>query len=234
VLDFMWLLKSLQNDLTCTRVPWTPAPDGRAARLINEIVLAEESDETVPGRYESHFEWYLRAMREVGCDVGPIDRLLETLRSGGDPVHGLRLAGFPPAAEQFVRMTWSFLKTPLHVRGAVFFHSREDILPQMFMQVVQGLESQGLACSLFVRYLRRHIEVDRDTHGPFARRLLEGFYDGDLGRRREAEARAEDALNARLTLWNGIVAGISTSSDEPGTPLLDSDGRLMEMQSAGP
>ena len=52
VWDFMSLLKALQSKLTCTTSPWF-------ASLINEIVLAEESDLTLDGKRLSHFEMYL-------------------------------------------------------------------------------------------------------------------------------------------------------------------------------
>src|SRR5229473_8173075 len=61
VWDFMSLLKALQARLCCVGVPWLPAADPQATRFINEIVLAEESDEDGQGRFLSHFELYLRA-----------------------------------------------------------------------------------------------------------------------------------------------------------------------------
>jgi hypothetical protein len=66
VWDFMSLLKSLQRRLTCVTVPWVPTGSTGSRRLINEIVLAEESDELSRG-YASHFEWYVAAMAEAGA-----------------------------------------------------------------------------------------------------------------------------------------------------------------------
>ncbi|MFD9637544.1 DUF3050 domain-containing protein [Streptomyces violascens] len=66
VWDFMSLLKSLQRELTCVGVPWVPQGPPTSRRLINDIVLAEESDEVGDG-YLSHFELYLRSMEEAGA-----------------------------------------------------------------------------------------------------------------------------------------------------------------------
>ena len=77
VWDFQSLLKSLQRSLTSVNIPWLPTADPNAqARLINEIVLDEESNEMPDGGYLSHFELYINAMNECGADVGPISRLI--------------------------------------------------------------------------------------------------------------------------------------------------------------
>src|SRR3954471_22072778 len=62
VWDFMSLLKALQQRLCCNDVPWLPPADPAGARPVNEIVLAEESDEDGSGGFASHFALYVRAM----------------------------------------------------------------------------------------------------------------------------------------------------------------------------
>jgi Protein of unknown function (DUF3050) len=49
VWDFMSLLTNLQRQLTCTEVPWTPRGSAVSRRLINDIVLVEESDQLDTG-----------------------------------------------------------------------------------------------------------------------------------------------------------------------------------------
>src|SRR5579859_1220403 len=64
VWDFMSLLKSLQRELTCVTVPWVPTGATGSRRLINDIVLVEESD-GLGGGSISHFELYLAGMRQA-------------------------------------------------------------------------------------------------------------------------------------------------------------------------
>src|SRR5436309_8744264 len=75
VWDFMSLLKSLQRNLTCVQVPWVPTGPTGSRRLINDIVLVEESDE-LRGGFTSHFELYVDGMREAGADVSTIDAFI--------------------------------------------------------------------------------------------------------------------------------------------------------------
>ena len=82
VWDFMSLLKALQRELTCVDLPWVSRDDPQLMRLVNEIVLEEESGEDGRGGYMSHFELYRTAMAECGADRGPIDCFVGALRAG--------------------------------------------------------------------------------------------------------------------------------------------------------
>jgi hypothetical protein len=94
VWDFMSLLKALQRRLCCVEVPWLPAADPLGSRLVNEIVLAEESDDDGQGGFASHFELYRRAMKRCGANSPPAGGPCHGQRSRCQPVRELTLARF--------------------------------------------------------------------------------------------------------------------------------------------
>ena len=95
VWDFMSLLKSLQRELTCVDVPWVPRGSAVARRLVNDIVLVEESD-ALNGGFTSHFELYRAAMTEAAADTAPLDTFIALVAEGHDVPAALRVAQFPP------------------------------------------------------------------------------------------------------------------------------------------
>ena len=204
VWDFMSLLKSLQTRLTCTQVPWVPTGPGTSRRLINDIVLVEESDE-LGGGFTSHFELYLDGMRQAGADTGRIERFLDLLRSGTAVAEALESAEVPAAAAEFVRTTWGFIESaPTHCQAAAFAFGREDLIPAMFDQVA-ALNAETGGLSVFVDYLRRHIQVDEEEHTPMAMQMLADLCGDDEDKWRECEETVTAALGARARLWDGIL-----------------------------
>lgn len=210
VFDFMSLLKSLQQDLAPARAPWLPPRDPAAARLINAIVLDEETDALPhrPGEHGSHFEWYLDGMAQLGADTTTTQRWLAAIREGMPPAMAMALAGAPPAAVAFVRTTMSALREPLAVRAAVFCHGREDVIPRMFAPLVARLAQQGNACDVFAGYLQRHIEVDGGEHGDHAHALVDRLCGGDDRLRLRGLLAAVEALRARLALWDAVLVAV--------------------------
>src|ERR1700745_2836055 len=105
VWDFMSLLKRLQQDMTCTRVPWFPADNARAARLINDIVIGEETDVGPDGSYVSHLDLYLRAMVDVGASTRQFDTFRSLARVGNSVQAAIVRITVPPHVRAFVAHT---------------------------------------------------------------------------------------------------------------------------------
>ena len=205
VWDFMSLLKSLQRDIAGTQIPWLPSTDSKSVRLINEIVLDEESDLLPDGRFGSHFELYLGAMEEVECDGSAMGGFIEMLRAGLALKEAIPQSQLPEEAQAFTSVTADLLDEPLHMRAAAFLYSREDLLPDIFVSVIRSLHQQSVPCARFLDYLERHIEVDGERHGPLARRLMENLCSGDPIKEAEAERAAVSTLGARLALWDAVA-----------------------------
>jgi hypothetical protein len=207
VWDFMSLLKTLQRSLTCVEVPWVPSGPTGSRRLINDIVLVEESDEFGDG-FISHFELYLDGMRQAGADTTRIDNFIGLLRAGQPVPPSLAKAGVPRAAAEFVATTWEFIENaPVHCQAAAFAFGREDLIPDMFDQVA-ALNAEFGELSRFVDYLRRHIQVDSEEHTPMAMQMLADLCGDNDVRWAESEAAIDLALAARTRLWDGISAAI--------------------------
>lgn len=205
VWDFMSLLKALQRALTSVDVVWRPRGDVEARRLINEIVLGEESDDDAGG-YASHYELYRRAMREAGADGAAIDAVLTQVVAGADVFAALRAA--PGPARRFCTTTFEIVHDgSLPAIAAAFTLGREDVIPDMFTALVDDLHQRhpgGLPT--LVDYLRRHIELDGERHGPMAARLLAHVCGDDAAKWTAAADGAERAIRARLLLWDELVA----------------------------
>jgi hypothetical protein len=218
VWDFMSLLKSLQRNLTCVDVPWVPTGPTATRRLINDIVLVEESDE-LGGGYISHFELYLQGMRQAGADTTAMESFLELIRRGTPVPAALEGAPVPAPSADFVRDTWTFIQTfPVHGQAAAFAFGREDLIPEMFQQVVNVNDILG-RLDTFVDYLRRHIQVDDEEHTPMAMQMLADLCGDDEGKWRECVGAVNAALTARVRLWDGITAAITDSAASLATPV---------------
>jgi Protein of unknown function (DUF3050) len=206
VWDFMALLKTLQRGLTCVEVPWVPSEFATSRRLINEIVLGEESD-MYGAEALSHFELYLRAMRECGASTIAIEALMASLRDGAPWERALAMSGAPDAAQQFVRATFAIIEeNRLHATAAVFTFGREDLIPDMFRGFIRDQNERLHGKLELMRwYLERHIEVDGEEHGPLALRMIAELCGDEVAKWNEAREAAETALRARLALWDGIA-----------------------------
>jgi len=219
VWDFMTILKTLQKRLTCTETPWMPSPDPQAARLINEIVLEEESDHTGDGAYLSHFDLYRAAMLEIGADITQINRFIELLASGRTVAQALKPLRVPITTKKFVLETMKIQKAKTHSVVACFLMGRENVIPDMFRRFLETLQSDQQSRYRMMRiYLERHIDLDEDSHAPMGRELLKRMCGIDPTKWAEAAEVTCHSLRMRRMLWDGVLREIRREQQREREP----------------
>lgn len=207
VWDFMSLLKSLQRNLTCVDIPWMPKGDPEIRQLINEIVLGEESDIDEHGAIMSHFEMYLLAMQEIDCNLTPIRTFLSLIEKGVSINQALIESNAPKGAQDFVNHTFSIIESgAIHSIAGVFTYGREDLIPGMFLSIIDALQKEhAFNAPKLKYYVQRHIDVDGDHHSHLAIRMVELLCDDDQ-KKQEAHHAIIAALESRIALWDSIIA----------------------------
>lgn len=209
VFDFMSLLKALQLQFTCVSLPWLPTGSGEVARFINEIVHGEESDINEVGEPMSHFEMYLDAMRQIGAETKGIQHFLDDVKQEQDITEALHKVEINQQTIEFVKYTFSVIESnESHKIAAAFTFGREDVIPDMFFQIINHSRSKEKSFSKLTYYLNRHIELDGDQHGPLALKMIEALCGDDARKWNEVLEVSKLALQHRIALWDGIYNSI--------------------------
>ena len=215
VWDFMSLLKQLQNLLSYNDIPWRPSGFPKASRLINEIVWGEESDINRKGIAMSHFEMYVEAMKSINANTNQIEELVKNLKESKNIYEILNDANYPDHIKNFIKYTFEvvFSNKP-HIIASVFTFGREDLIPDMFIEILKNLKvSDGEDLKDLIYYFERHIEVDSGEHGPIALEMVNELCGKDETKWREALIYAKKALEFRIRLWDGIYNIIENKSE---------------------
>lgn len=207
VFDFMSLLKVLQIHLTQTSIPWIPKGNPVTRRFINEIVFGEESDIDKEGKPLSHYEMYIEAMEAFKANTAMNTECIELLSKGKNIGEVLIAIGAPKAVQDFVNFTFSIIETnEVHKIAAVFTFGREDLIPNMFLKMVKGIDQHNINANLdkFIYYLERHIELDGDEHGPLALQMIQELCGADVQKWNDCITVSKQALQHRIALWSAI------------------------------
>ncbi|RKS99698.1 DUF3050 domain-containing protein [Flavobacterium sp. 123] len=211
VWDFMSLLKALQSKLTCTTTPWFATKNPETRYLINEIVLAEESDLTMDGRHQSHYEMYIEAMESCGANTSGIEHFLSEIDSLQNIFVAIKKSDLHPNIKNFLDFTFKVIEEgKVHKIAAAFTFGREDLIPNMFTEILKNFQENFPKTDLskLIYYFERHIELDADEHGPMAMKMITELCGDNEQKWAEVEEVSILALEKRIGLWDAIEESI--------------------------
>ena len=208
VWDFMLLLKTLQQRLAPSGLPWVPPNHPEIAGLVNSLVAEEECDllpENLGGPlYLSHFAIYRRAMVEIDANIAVIDAVLQQA-SGGDLAGAMRHRGIPAPSARFLRTTQELISSgEVHALAAAFAYGRELLVPDLFRVLLDRLTVLDLPCPTLRWYLERHIVLDGDTHGPLAETMVLTLAGNDPAAHQTVQTVRRQVLADRSAFWDAI------------------------------
>lgn len=211
VWDFMSLLKALQAKLTCTTTPWFATKNPETRYLINEIVLAEESDLSIDGRRLSHYEMYIEAMQSCGANTTGIEHFLSEVDSLQNIFVAIKKSSLHPNIKNFLDFTFKVIEEgKAHKIAAAFTFGREDLIPSMFTEILKNFQENFPKTDLskLIYYFERHIELDADEHGPMAMKMITELCGDSEQKWAEVEEVSILALEKRIGLWDAIEESI--------------------------
>jgi len=207
VWDFMSLLKALQSKLTCSTTPWLPVGNPEIRYLINEIVVAEETDLSLDGKRMSHFEMYRDAMEQCGADTNPIAAFLENVTATRNIFVSIKQSSLHPNVKAFLDFTFQVIdEGKPHKIAAAFTFGREDLIPTMFTEILRNFQINFPETDLskLLYYFERHIELDADEHGPMAMQMITELCGDNETKWNEVIETSIQSLEKRIGLWNAI------------------------------
>jgi len=149
---------------------------------------------------------YLEAMENAGSSTKDIVSFIDALKANSSFDKSYQIAQTPQAAKNMVNNTFSVVNTAKpHLQAAVFTFGREDLIPAMFLSIINDIKGNDAAkMEDFIYYLERHIEVDGGHHSHLALKMTTDLCGDDATKWEEAIEAVKTSLQCRIGLWDGV------------------------------
>jgi len=159
----------------------------------------------------SHYEMYLDAMDQAQADTSAIDLFVNAIENGDSIETAAKRIDLQAPILEFIQFTMEVVySNKPHCIASAFTFGREDVIPDMFLEIVNQSQTQDNDQSYgkLLYYLNRHIELDGDEHGPISLKMVAELCGEDDSKWEEVLETAKDALKFRLKLWDHITDSI--------------------------
>ena len=149
-------------------------------------------------------------MKQIGANTSKIDKFIYDIKQSEDYRDCINNYDLAEEIKDFLNFTFDTIESrETHKIAAAFTFGRENVIPDMFIEIVRGLnkENSNIA-SQFVYYLERHIELDGDDHGPIALKMIENLCGNDEKKWEEVKEISKKSIDMRIKLWTHISSKI--------------------------
>jgi len=145
------------------------------------------------------------AMSQTGANTQEICRFTELIKKGVGVDEALNIVNIDYEVTNFVKFSFSIINSSKsHLIASAFTFGREDVIPDMFIEILNQSPKKGSEESKLLYYLERHIELDGDEHGPLSLEMVTELCGNDDHKWCEALNIAKESLEKRIALWNTI------------------------------
>jgi hypothetical protein len=150
----------------------------------------------------------------MGSDTRKIEIFLLKISQKSTIEEALEFAEVPGAVKKFVEFTFDMIATnDTHKIAAAFTFGREDLIPDMFIQIINKTKEKE-SFKEFLYYLNRNVELDGDSHGPLSLEMINELCGEDVQKWNEVLDTSKKALEVRINLWDYITNEISKNKLE--------------------
>jgi hypothetical protein len=153
-------------------------------------------------------------MQQCGADTAPIKNFVALIQSGFTVEEAMQKSEVDEGAARFVGFTFDIINSQkAHLLAAVFTFGREDLIPGMFISIINDMDNNfPEVISTFKYYLDRHIEVDGGHHSHLALQMTEQLCGNDADKWAEAEVAVIKGLQMRISLWDAVFNQITAQN----------------------
>ena len=143
---------------------------------------------------------YIEAMEEIKANTTEIEDFISCVKHSNDLEYNIEKSNISQDIKSFLNFTFNTIKGgKVHEIAAAFTFGREEVIPDMFLEIIQNTEkNQNVNLKKINYYLQRHIDLDGDEHGPLAHEMLVNLCEQDNSKWDEVCKASKKALKHRI------------------------------------